>query len=195
MIGVAVLSLTGCSGLFFPAQRDAFLPPPELAAPQKSVTVKALPAAAPIQMAYADTRETAAIKPATASPQRGRAAYADMIARIAGEAGVPVSVADAVVEVESNYNPATRGRQGEIGLMQIKLQTARELGYEGTAAELFDPETNLKYGMKYLAKAQKAGGGQLCGTMFKYQAGLYATQQTPSNVAYCDRVRVAMANG
>ena len=118
-----------------------------------------------------------------------------MIAKHATEEGVPVKVAAAVVEVESGYNPATRGRQGEIGLMQIKLQTARELGYDGTAADLYDPDTNLRYGMMYLAAAQKAGGGELCGTMLKYQAGMYAKTTTPANAAYCAHVQQIIARG
>ena len=108
---------------------------------------------------------------------------------------MPPAVAVAVVQVESNYNPNTQGRHGEIGLMQIKYDTARDLGYDGTAAELYDPETNLRFGMKYLAAAQKVGGGELCGMMFKYQAGLYATELKPSNIQYCDRVRAAMGQG
>ena len=37
--------------------------------------------------------------------------------------------------------------------MQIKLATARGLGYTGDAAGLRDPDTNLTYGIKYLAGA------------------------------------------
>ena len=36
-------------------------------------------------------------------------------------------------------------------MMQIKLETARGLGYTGTAEGLLDPETNLAYAVKYLA--------------------------------------------
>lgn len=177
-VGLATMALAGCSGLFFPVQRDAFQPPPT-----RNVAVANVAAA-----------NGAVGKPAEALP-KGRAVYSDMIARHAREAGVPVPVATAVVQVESNYNPNTRGRHGEIGLMQIKYETARDLGYDGTVADLYDPDTNLRFGMKYLAAAQKAGGGQLCGMMFKYQAGLYATELKPANVEYCDRVRTAMGEG
>ena len=39
--------------------------------------------------------------------------------------------------------------------MQIKPQTARGLGYEGGAAGLKQPETNIRYGMKYLGEAYR----------------------------------------
>jgi soluble lytic murein transglycosylase-like protein len=37
--------------------------------------------------------------------------------------------------------------------MQIKLATARSRGYTGDAEGLRDPDTNLAYGVKYLAGA------------------------------------------
>ena len=40
--------------------------------------------------------------------------------------------------------------------MQIKPATARMMGYSGSTNGLFDPETNIKFGMKYLAKAHRA---------------------------------------
>ena len=59
---------------------------------------------------------------------------------------------------ESRYNP--RARNGSnLGLMQIKHATARGVGYTGSAAGLFDAETNLTYAVRYLAGAYRAAGG------------------------------------
>ena len=44
-------------------------------------------------------------------------------------------------------------------MMQIKLATARGLGYTGDAAGLRDPNTNLTYAVKYLAGAYHAANG------------------------------------
>ena len=82
---------------------------------------------------------------------------------------MPSNLAHAVVSVESNFNPKARGRAGEIGLMQIKLATARLMGYRGSKKGLYDPETNIKYGMKYLGKAHKLSGGKTCGTILALQ--------------------------
>ncbi len=115
--------------------------------------------------------------------------YSSIIARYASSYGVPLSLAHAVVRHESNYQPNVRGRAGEIGLMQIKLGTARGLGYTGSAKGLYDPATNLQYGMKYLALAQKLGGGSTCGTILKYNAGHGAKRMNPTSAKYCSNVK------
>ena len=81
----------------------------------------------------------------------------------------------------------------EIGLMQIKPATARMMGYAGSTAGLFDPETNIKYGMKYLAKAQKLGDGTTCGTILKYNAGHAAKRMNPVSLNYCGKVKLHLA--
>ena len=67
---------------------------------------------------------------------------------------------------------------------QIKLATARALGYSGDAEGLRDPETNLKYGVKYLAGAYRAAGGDHDRAVKYYAAGYYfaAKQQRLEHV-------------
>ncbi len=125
----------------------------------------------------------------------GGNAYAAIIARHARENGVPLALANAVVQVESRYNPRVTGRAGEVGLMQIKLQTARAMGFTGSRAALYDPETNIKFGMKYLGGAHKLGGGTTCGTILKYNGGHYAKRMQASTRKYCGRVQQLMARG
>ncbi|RUZ73615.1 lytic transglycosylase domain-containing protein [Mesorhizobium sp. M7A.F.Ca.US.006.01.1.1] len=119
--------------------------------------------------------------------------YSAIVARYAAIEGVPVSLATAVIKIESNYRPNIVGGAGEIGLMQIKPATARMMGYSGSAKGLFDPDTNIKYGMKYLAMARSLGGGTTCGTILKYNAGHAATRMNPVSAAYCGKVKVQMA--
>lgn len=119
--------------------------------------------------------------------------YSAIIARFASSYGVPLSLAHAVVRHESNYQPNVRGQAGEIGLMQIKLGTARGLGYTGSAKGLYDPATNVQYGMKYLAQAHKLGGGTTCGTILKYNAGHGAKRMNPTSAKYCSNVKTYMA--
>ncbi len=122
-----------------------------------------------------------------------RVQYSSIVARYAASYGVPVSLAHAVIKIESNYRPNAVGRAGEIGLMQIKPATARMMGYSGSAKGLFNPETNIKYGMKYLAMAHGLGGGTTCGTILKYNAGHGAKRMNPVSSAYCGKVKVQMA--
>ncbi|MGP2493224.1 lytic transglycosylase domain-containing protein [Mesorhizobium sp. PUT5] len=144
-----------------------------------------------------DMTTTASVPPRAAKPavaEKGAATqYSSIIARYAASYGVPVSLANAVVRIESNYRPNTVGSAGEIGLMQIKPSTARMLGYTGSAKGLFDPETNIKYGMKYLAMAQDLSDGTTCGTILKYNAGHAATRMNAVSSAYCRKVKVQLA--
>jgi soluble lytic murein transglycosylase-like protein len=128
-------------------------------------------------------------KAAVAAKSAKGGGYSAIISKYAAEHGVPVALAKAVVRIESNYRPNARGRAGEIGLMQIKPATARMMGYSGSAKGLYDPETNIRYGMKYLAKAHQLGGGDTCGTILRYNAGHGAKRMNKISAAYCAKVK------
>ena len=102
-----------------------------------------------------------------------RSQYEEMVARHAQANGVPVALVHRVIVRESRYNASLVGRGGTIGLMQIKLSTARSLGYTGTAEGLRDPATNLMYGIKYLAGAFRAANGNHDRAVHYYAAGYY----------------------
>ena len=121
-------------------------------------------------------------------------AYHAVVARYAVEYGVPVSLAHAVIRVESNYRPNARGSAGEVGLMQIKPATARGMGYKGTVKDLYDPETNIRFGMKYLGGAHRLSGGTTCGTILRYNAGHAAKRMNPVSRAYCGKVMRILAS-
>ena len=122
-------------------------------------------------------------------PNAGGSAYSELIARYAKAEGVPVSLAHAVIRVESNFRANARGSAGEIGLMQIKPATARGMGFTGKSRELFDPETNIRWGMKYLGGAHRLGGGDTCGTILRYNAGHGAKRMNRISAAYCSKVK------
>jgi soluble lytic murein transglycosylase-like protein len=115
--------------------------------------------------------------------------YSKLIAKYAAQNGIPYRLARAVVQVESSFRPNVTGSVGEIGLMQIRLSTARGMGYKGTAKQLYNPSTNLYWGMKYLGKAHRLAGGSTCGTILKYNAGHGAKRMNPISQRYCNRVR------
>jgi soluble lytic murein transglycosylase-like protein len=119
--------------------------------------------------------------------------YGSLISKHAAANGIPLHLASAIVRVESNYRPNARGSAGEIGLMQIKPATARMLGYTGSIKGLFDPETNIRFGMKYLGMAHKLGGGDTCGTVLRYNAGHAARRMNPISSAYCTKVKQFLA--
>lgn len=86
--------------------------------------------------------------------------------------GVPVDLVHRVIMRESRYNPRAVHR-GNYGMMQIKLATARGLGYTGTAEGLLDPETNLTYAVKYLAGAYRLANGNHDRAVAYYASGYY----------------------
>ncbi len=140
-----------------------------------------------------ETRETGFAAP-TATDRRlvRKLHYTALISEYAREYGVPVALAHAVVQVESNFRPTVKGSAGEIGLMQIKPATARLMGYKGPDYGLYDPETNIRYGMKYLAAAHDLGDGKVCGTILKYNAGHGAKRMNPVSKRYCQRVEAIL---
>ncbi|MFD1702423.1 lytic transglycosylase domain-containing protein [Methylopila henanensis] len=111
----------------------------------------------------------------------------------AAENGVPAELAEAVAEVESGFNPQAVGGVGEIGLMQVLPSTARMLGFRAPLNELFDPATNVRYGVRYLGDAWRMTGEDICGTVMKYRAGHGETRFSHRSVAYCVRVRAILA--
>ena len=94
------------------------------------------------------------------------------IGRYAALYEVPESLVHHVVRRETNYNPSAVHR-GNWGLMQIRYNTAKGLGYNGSPAGLLDAETNLKYAVKYLAGAYHVAGGNAERAVHYYAAGYY----------------------
>ena len=155
------------------------------AAAGETVTAVAVPVPRPANLGE---RVATGAAPAPDSRARVRA----LIARHAAERGVPADLADAVVRLESNYNP--RARNGNnLGLTQIGFATARAYGYSGSREGLFDPETNLTFGIRYLAEAYRLAGGDTCGTILRYQAGHRARSMTTAARRYCAKVRPLLA--
>jgi soluble lytic murein transglycosylase-like protein len=119
--------------------------------------------------------------PFAATAHAGHSEYDALVAAHAQANGVPEALVHRVILRESRYQPHLVGRCGCIGLMQIKLATARGLGYTGDAAGLRDPNTNLTYGVKYLAGAYRAAHGDHARAVQYYASGYYyaAKRQRP----------------
>jgi soluble lytic murein transglycosylase-like protein len=105
--------------------------------------------------------------------QAGKSDYDAMVEKHARVNHVPAALVHRVIVRESRYHAELIGRGGTIGLMQIKLATAKALGYSGDAEGLRDPDTNLAYGVKYLAGAYRAADGNHDRAMHYYAAGYY----------------------
>jgi soluble lytic murein transglycosylase-like protein len=95
-----------------------------------------------------------------------------MAASQAGAAGLPSSLVERVIRRESGGNPRAV-HAGNYGLMQIRLGTARAMGYTGSTAGLLDPQTNMTYALRYLAGAYRAAGGNESRAVALYSRGYY----------------------
>jgi soluble lytic murein transglycosylase-like protein len=87
-------------------------------------------------------------KPETVGPTRLNA----LLEKYAKKYEVPLDLVHRVVHRESRYDPAAYSK-GNYGLMQIRYNTAKAMGYDGPAEGLFDAETNIKYAVRYLRGA------------------------------------------
>lgn len=132
------------------------------------------------------------IEPVSGPVESSAPTIRDLVTKHARENGIPDRLATAVVTIESRFNPKARGGSA-LGLMQIKYDTARSMGYAGGVTALLTPETNLHFGMKVLADAYKASNGDVCMTLARYQSGHRVTHASAANRAYCARARSLMA--
>lgn len=146
------------------AQDRAPATPIEQPQDQASGTANETPPAAAAEKAPTASSEAVQVRKPTLSEQ---------IAAHAKANNLPESLVRRVIVRESRYNPQARGAGGAMGLMQIKHATARGMGYRGTAAGLLDAETNLTYGVRYLAGAYRAAGGNANQAVAYYAKGYY----------------------
>lgn len=96
--------------------------------------------------------------------------------------GVPGWIGLRVAQVESRLDCHALGRHGELGPLQIKPTTARDLGFKGSDSELQSCGAGLEWGMKHLAMALARGG------VWKHQQGLYAKSRSTFAKAYEKKV-------
>jgi soluble lytic murein transglycosylase-like protein len=80
---------------------------------------------------------------------------------------VPVELVDAVIEVESNWQPYAVSPKGAAGLMQLMPATAVRFGVRNR----FRIEENVRAGVEYLAWLIRLFGGDLRLAIAAYYAG------------------------
>jgi len=89
------------------------------------------------------------------------------VTRYAKEYGVDEDLVRAVIRVESANNPNALSSKGAMGLMQLMPQTARMLGVN----DAWDPEQNIRGGVKYLSQLSDRFNGDIVKVLAGYNAG------------------------
>jgi soluble lytic murein transglycosylase-like protein len=116
-----------------------------------------------------DTQVSLQPAEAEAPPQD---ALSERISYYAGVYDVPESLIRRVIKRESGFAP--NRRIGPYwGLMQIRLETARGMGYRGPARGLLDVDTNLNYAVAYLSNAYVVAGKDPERALALYASGYY----------------------
>ena len=94
-----------------------------------------------------------------------------MIAGAAHRFGHDSRLIKAIIHVESNFNAAAVSRKGAIGLMQVMPATGERLGVDDPGSQLFDAETNVHAGAKYLRFLMDLFPNELHLAIAAYNAG------------------------
>jgi len=100
-------------------------------------------------------------------------------------------------ELKWSYISEETLQKSSFGLMQIMGAVARELGFIAELSQLFDPNTNLSFGCRYLKmKMDKYGNDKdavaayNAGSVIKTQGGFYINQGHINNyTANLDKIR------
>ena len=83
--------------------------------------------------------------------------YQGFVTKYSTEYGVPENLVYAVIKTESGFDPAAVSEDDAVGLMQITKATFEDIrdrllnDRHMDAGMRYDPETNIKYGVKYLS--------------------------------------------
>src|SRR5688500_6438555 len=89
--------------------------------------------------------------------------------------GIPASLLIALCSVESDFRDVVNKYDGgspSIGVCQIKLTTAKDVGFAGTADQLLkDRLVNTLYAGKYLKRQIDRYDGDVCSAISAYNTG------------------------
>lgn len=82
--------------------------------------------------------------------------YNEYVEKYSAEYNVDKYLIYATIKAESNFNEKAESNKGAKGLMQLMNFTAKDIAkgidIEIENVDLFDPETNIKFGTNYLSK-------------------------------------------
>lgn len=115
-------------------------------------------------------------------------AFDDLIYAASEQYGVPFTWIKAVIGTESDFNPNAYRAEPQIndasrGLMQILLRTAKGYGFSGPESGLFDPETNIGVGTRFLEDLISKYGLDFSAVYSAYNSGSPTAYKTNSSVA------------
>jgi len=122
---------------------------------------------------------------------RSETNFVPMIIQLASRYGVNRELIQAIIKVESDFNPMAVSEKNCKGLMQLHPDTAQRFGVE----DIFDPAQNIEGGVRYLNYLIEAFGDDLDHVLAAYNAGENAVRKYdgippyPETVGYVKKVK------
>jgi len=118
-------------------------------------------------------------------------AYDPVVERYASISGVDPLLVWSVMKNESTFRPQVISPAGAVGLMQLMPTTAQRLagdaGVSGHSRDdLYDPATNIAYGVTYLGKLSRMFDGNAVAMIASYNAGEEAVGRWLANSRAAD---------
>lgn len=101
-----------------------------------------------------------------------------LVASIAASMGFDPTLAMAVAQAESNFNPNAISSAGAIGVMQLMPATAAQMGVSNPT----DPTQNITGGLKYLSMLISQFGGDVSKALAAYNWGPANVQNAVSTL-------------
>ena len=117
--------------------------------------------------------------------EANRKRFAGKIAEVASRYEVPEALIQAVVEIESAYDPDAISRTGAVGLMQLMPATARRYG----VANRRNPSANLAGGTRYLKDLLERFDSNLDLAIAGYNAGENAVEKFGNRIPPFDETQ------
>lgn len=122
--------------------------------------------------------------------------YSTIIISAAKAIGIPGSLLLSICMAESNLKNVASMNDGgspSYGICQIKLDTAKMLGFKGKANDLMIPKTNAKWAAKYVARQLKRYDDDWCKAAAAYNSGTYRESKKfpgkPKNYKYLKKIQ------
>ena len=90
---------------------------------------------------------------------------------VARDEGIDPALAFRLVQVESDFQGRARSSADALGYTQVQLATARAYNRHATEADLFDRDTNLRLGFRYLSDLLQQFDGDMHLALLAYNRG------------------------
>lgn len=123
----------------------------------------------------------------TSPPPIAAAEIRPLIDALADEHGLDPVLVCALIAVESDYDPRAVSPKGAVGLMQVMPETGADYGVTDVE-RLFDPEINLRTGMRHLKRLLEKYGA-IGPAVMAYNAGEGALERNGGFIPYPETQR------